>query len=134
MFTILFNILLSIIGYDVWFYISHLILHTKYLYIYHKEHHKNKINLVFTDTYVGHVLEGPFQGIGLFIPYLFYNYTILEFIITLILVNMRGMLRHDYRFTWLIGNHHLLHHQYPNYNYGEYWIDYICKTLLIKNN
>jgi sterol desaturase/sphingolipid hydroxylase (fatty acid hydroxylase superfamily) len=130
----MFNIFLSIIGYDIWFYISHLILHTEYFYIYHKEHHKNKTNLVFIDTYVGHVLEGPFQGIGMFIPYLYYKYTIYEFIITLILVNIRGMLRHDHRCVWIIGNHHLLHHKYPNYNYGEYWIDYMCDTLINKNN
>jgi sterol desaturase/sphingolipid hydroxylase (fatty acid hydroxylase superfamily) len=45
---------LLIISYDIWFYISHLILHTKYLYKYHKEHHKNKTKLIFTDTYISH--------------------------------------------------------------------------------
>jgi len=34
----------------------------------------------------------------------------------------------DHRFTWLIGNHHLLHHKYPPYNFGEYWIDKMFKT------
>jgi sterol desaturase/sphingolipid hydroxylase (fatty acid hydroxylase superfamily) len=38
------------------------------------------------------------------------------------------MMRHDDRCSFIIGNHHLIHHQYPNYNYGEYWIDYLCKT------
>jgi len=123
------NILLSIIGYDIWFYISHLMLHTQYLYIYHSEHHKNIINLTFLDTYVGHVLEGPFQGIGMFLPYLFYSVNFLEWIIILLLLNIRGMLRHDFRCAWLIGNHHLLHHQYPKYNYGEFWIDYLCGSL-----
>jgi len=122
------KVFLSIISYDIWFYISHLILHTEYFYKYHKEHHKNKINLIFTDTYVGHILEGPFQGIGMFFPYLFFNYTLSELIISLAILNIRGMMRHDYRCSWLIGNHHLIHHQYPNYNYGEYWIDYLAKT------
>ena len=124
------NIFLSILGYDIWFYISHLILHTKYLYIYHKEHHKNTINLTFLDTYTGHILEGPFQGIGILLPYVFsLSMTITDFIIVLILVNIRGMMRHDYRCVWLIGDHHLLHHQYPKYNYGEFWIDYLCNTI-----
>lgn len=128
------NIILSIIGYDIWFYISHLILHTKYFWRYHKEHHKNKLKLVFTDTYVGHILEGPFQGIGIFFPYIYIKYSTYEFIISLIIINIRGMLRHDYRCSWIIGNHHLLHHEYINYNYGEYWIDYLGKTLLNKKN
>lgn len=38
------------------------------------------------------------------------------------------MLRHDYRCSWLIGNHHLIHHMHPNYNYGEYWLDYLFNT------
>jgi sterol desaturase/sphingolipid hydroxylase (fatty acid hydroxylase superfamily) len=38
------------------------------------------------------------------------------------------MLRHDNRFSWLIGNHHLLHHKYVKYNFGEYWIDCLCGT------
>jgi sterol desaturase/sphingolipid hydroxylase (fatty acid hydroxylase superfamily) len=123
------KIIISIISYDIWFYISHLILHTKYFYKYHREHHKNKINLVFTDTYVGHWFESFFQGLGVFIPYLLgLKYTILQFIITIVFLNIRGMMRHDYRCTWIIGNHHLIHHLYPNYNYGEYWIDYIGNT------
>jgi sterol desaturase/sphingolipid hydroxylase (fatty acid hydroxylase superfamily) len=124
------NILVSIIGYDSWFYISHLILHTQYFYFYHKEHHRNIINLTFLDTYTGHILEGPFQGIGIFLPYLFnLSMTVSEIIIVLLIVNIRGMMRHDYRCIWLIGDHHLLHHQYYNCNYGEYWIDYIFNTL-----
>lgn len=124
------NIILSIIGYDIWFYISHLILHTNYLYIYHKEHHRNEINLTFLDTYTGHILEGPFQGIGILLPYLFsLSINISDYIIILLFVNMRGMMRHDHRCVWLIRNHYLLHHKYYNCNYGEYWLDYMCRTL-----
>ena len=38
------------------------------------------------------------------------------------------MMRHDTRFVWLIGNHHILHHQYTNYNFGEYWLDKLGGT------
>jgi lathosterol oxidase len=68
-----FSIIISILSYDIWFYISHVLLHTKFLYKYHKEHHVNT-KPRFLDTYVGHILEGPFQGIGMFVPYLFQNY------------------------------------------------------------
>ena len=38
------------------------------------------------------------------------------------------MMRHDERCIWLIGNHHLLHHKYSQYNFGEYWLDALCGT------
>jgi hypothetical protein len=38
-------------------------------------------------------------------------------------VGARGAMRHDHRFTPWIGNHHILHHKYPRFNFGEFWID-----------
>jgi lathosterol oxidase len=131
MITSLFNICISILSYDIWFYISHLILHTKYCWRYHKDHHKNITSLKYTDAYVSHWVEIIFQGVGMFFPYLLLKYNFTEFIITLIMVNIKGMLRHDHRCAWLIGNHHLLHHVYLHCNYGDYWIDYICNTLYV---
>jgi len=123
------HILSSILTYDIWFYISHILLHHPTLYTYHKEHH-SKLVPTCTDTYVGHILEGPFQGIGMFVPCIVFNYSYYDIVIILFFLNIRGMLRHDERFIFLIGNHHLLHHKYPKYNYGEYWIDSLCGTLL----
>jgi len=122
-------LVLHILGYDIWFYISHILLHTKYLWKYHKIHHKI-IHPKFTDTYTGHILEGPFQSLGFLLPLLFFNFDLLQFAIGLFIVNLRGMLRHDDRTIWLIGNHHLLHHEYFNVNYGEYWIDNLFGTLI----
>jgi sterol desaturase/sphingolipid hydroxylase (fatty acid hydroxylase superfamily) len=45
--------------------------------------------------------------------------------IAFLIVGARALMRHDNRFSWLIGNHHLLHHKYQKYNFGEYWIDTI---------
>jgi lathosterol oxidase len=123
------NILASILCYDIWFYISHILLHQKWLYKYHKEHHL-KIVPTYRDTYVGHRFEGIFQGVGTFFPFLFLSYNVYDVGIILLFLNARGMMRHDERFIFLIGNHHLLHHRYPTYNYGEYWIDYLCGTLI----
>jgi len=122
------KIIVSVISYDIWFYISHVLLHTQPLYKYHKEHH-SKIVPEYYDTYVGHILEGPFQGMGMFIPFLVWEYSMYDIFVILFLLNIRGMMRHDERFVFLIGNHHLLHHRYPTYNFGEYWIDYLCGTL-----
>jgi sterol desaturase/sphingolipid hydroxylase (fatty acid hydroxylase superfamily) len=121
------NIFFSIISYDIWFYLSHVLLHSKSLYKFHKEHHK-KIYPKFLDTYTGHFLEGPFQGLGMLLPFIYFNYNIYDILIVLSFLNIRGMMRHDIRFAFLIGNHHLLHHRYPKYNYGEYWLDYMFGT------
>jgi lathosterol oxidase len=124
----MFTILLSILSYDIWFYTSHVLLHTPYLYKYHKLHH-SKIEPEFLDTYLGHSFESIFQSIGTFIPFLVYKYNMIDLIIILVFLNIRGMLRHDKRGIWIVGDHHLLHHKYQQYNYGEYWIDYLCGTL-----
>jgi sterol desaturase/sphingolipid hydroxylase (fatty acid hydroxylase superfamily) len=119
------NIVFYIFSYDIWFYISHIMLHRKYLYkAIHKEHHlvDPKI-MTYKDTYVANYLESAFQGVGVLFPLLFINYNTYELLCSLIFLNMRGMLRHDNRCAWLVGNHHLLHHTYPNYNFGEYWLD-----------
>ena len=58
------KILFYILSYDVWFYLSHLLLHTKYGYAWiHKHHHAvNYKTMRYSDAYVGHTLESPFQG------------------------------------------------------------------------
>ena len=116
-----------ILGYDIWFYLSHRLLHTKLLWKYHSLHHEY-VHPTFTDTYSGHFLEGPFQSLGFLLPYIVYDFNIIACVIAGIVVNIRGMMRHDARTIWLIGNHHLLHHQYSNRNYGEYWIDKLIGT------
>ncbi len=124
------HIFVFILSYDVWFYLSHIILHNKTVYkIVHKEHHSTNYNTIcFKDAYVGHYIEGPFQGMGILFPLFFVKFNLYLLVYSILLVNIRGMLRHDHRFIWLIGNHHLLHHKYPQYNYGEYWLDKLLGT------
>jgi lathosterol oxidase len=119
-----------IVSYDIWFYFSHVMLHHTYFYkIIHKEHHSIDYKILnFKDTYVGHFIEGPFQGMGILLPLLFIKFKVYLFFYSLLIINIRGMLRHDHRFIWLIGNHHLLHHKYPKYNFGEYWLDKLFGT------
>jgi sterol desaturase/sphingolipid hydroxylase (fatty acid hydroxylase superfamily) len=122
------NILLSILCYDVWFYASHVFLHT-FMYSYHAIHHSTDADaLLWSDTYVSHPAEDAIQSLGMFFPYAFCTYTVAETGIILLLLNVRGMIRHDHRMGWLT-RHHLLHHKYMNYNYGEYWIDCACGTV-----
>lgn len=123
------NILLSILCYDIWFYISHRFLHMPWAYMTIHHIHHQKIVPTAADTYEGHWSEGPLQSLGTFFPWIACEYTIGEFLLILLFLNARGMMRHDERFVWLIGNHHLLHHRYPRWNYGEYWLDWLGGTL-----
>jgi len=124
-------IFLQILCYDLWFYASHIILHYRIPYskIHYKHHQKSYVTLIFWDAYEGNHLEGIIQSAGLFVPYLLLDIPLSYLCIAGFITNLRGLMRHDDRCTWLIGNHHLLHHKYPNYNYGEYWIDKMCGTL-----
>jgi len=125
----LWRMYFPVLTYDIWFYISHVMLHSKLLYPIHSIHHQ-KEEPQWMDTYLGHWLESPFQGIGTFVPYLFYTYTWQETMGILVFLNIRGMMRHDKRTAWLVdGGHHLEHHRRPLCNYGEVWIDWLCGTL-----
>jgi lathosterol oxidase len=130
------NIFFYMISYDIWFYFSHVFLHYKNIYkIIHKKHHTIDYNIInFKDTYVSHIIEGPFQWMGISFPLLFIKFNMYTFLCSLMIVNIRGMLRHDNRFIWLIGNHHILHHKYPQYNFGEYWLDKLFGTIYPNKN
>jgi sterol desaturase/sphingolipid hydroxylase (fatty acid hydroxylase superfamily) len=119
------QVLCVILGYDLWFYTSHIILN-KWLYSIHTLYHQ-----IVNPVYTGHWFEGPFQGMGVFFPYLFMKFDLMTFVFAIVLINVRSMLRHDDNNILLIGNHHLLHHQ--QYNYGEYWIDWLCCTRYVKD-
>jgi sterol desaturase/sphingolipid hydroxylase (fatty acid hydroxylase superfamily) len=139
----IYYILILILSYDIWFYISHIILHNYKLYsIIHNVHHSiDYKNMNFKDTYVSHFIESPFQGMGIFFPLIFINFNTYAYLYSITILNIRGMLKHDVNYIWLMGNHHILHHTYSQYNFGEYWLDKLfgtnypnvdeCKTGLI---
>ena len=128
-------IFLIIISYDIWFYLSHIILHMNFIKKIHKIHHStNYKKLKFTDTSHAHLIENILQPLGAFIPLIFFNINIYLLINTCIFIYFRGLLRHDYRIINIVGNHHILHHKYPKYNYGEYWLDKLFGTIYPNEN
>jgi len=101
-----------IVCYDVWFYISHIMMH-RYFYKIHGKYY----------------LESVFQSLGFIIPFIHLKssliYQPINIMTAFAFVNVRGILRH--RIPWL-GEHHMLHHKYPTYNFGEYWLDDLFDT------
>lgn len=120
--------LLYVLYYDVFFYFAHRLLHTRALYPIHKFHHAKHIT-EYHDFYTVHIIEVPFTSIGLFMAIYLHKFYIYQFILSILFINIRGMMCHDYKCVCYIGDHHLLHHKYYKCNYGEYWLDYIFGTL-----
>lgn len=122
----MYLIILHILCYDLWFYVSHRFLHHKTIYYIHKLHHSVPHHtLTYSHTNIGHRIENIVSPAGIILPCVM-EFSYLQ--LCYMFVGLRGAMRHDNRCIWLIGNHHILHHKYPNYNYGEYWIDKMCGT------
>jgi sterol desaturase/sphingolipid hydroxylase (fatty acid hydroxylase superfamily) len=125
----MFIVFLHILCYDLWYYLSHIILHNPNVYFIHKIHHSSRHNLLtYVDTKKGHYIEHVIQPLGIFVPCIFFGLCTNNLAISFSIVVVRNFMKHDHRCSWLIGNHHLLHHKHPKFNFGEYWIDEICST------
>ena len=122
-----FFVLMSIISYDIWFYFIHRLFHHKKMYLYHKKHHI-KTHPTWKDTFLADKLENTIMGIGSLLPALYFNDYYLETAIASTICFGRGILHHDERFIFMVGDHHLIHHKTFNHNYGEKWIDVLFGT------
>lgn len=124
----LLQCLLHLIGYDMWFYVSHRALHWPRFWWIHAQHHERVTNLRWPDAYHGHWIESTVQSAGFLLPAAVGLWNWPAAIVTAALINARGLARHDARMTWLIGDHHLLHHARPKWNFGEPWLDALGGT------
>lgn len=133
--------LVIIFGYDIWFYYSHVLLHTRYLYKYHKKHHEH-IHPTATTSYYGHISEDIVSFISIMLTFLIFypNISILSTTIGAIYTGCRGLAQHEPRFVnhpilkYLCDDHHLLHHKHFTGNYGAKWIDWLHGTTINKIN
>lgn len=128
--SLIVGIAFHIFFYDVWFYITHVVFHRSSLYWIHKVHHRRPVEQITHEhAHEAHWIENIVQPLGVLVPCIFAGQILwFELVLAFSFISLRGMMRHDHRCSWLIGNHHLLHHKYSNCNFGEYWIDYLCGT------
>ena len=125
----MYALIAHILGYDIWFYVSHRLLHMPALWWIHKGHHAY-MHPKWYNTYDGHLIEGPFQSLGYLLPFVIGLWSPWEAFAALVLINLRGMGRHDPRSApYVDGGHHLAHHLRFTTNYGEPWLDRLCGTL-----
>jgi len=113
--------------YDVWFYFSNVLIH-KFMVEYHKERPIHYYTYKY--EYYFHLLV--IKSLGLLIPFMKLRtsaiWVPINFVSAVGYVTIRGKLRQNNQFVWLVGNHHLLHHKYPHYNFGEIWLDELFDT------
>jgi sterol desaturase/sphingolipid hydroxylase (fatty acid hydroxylase superfamily) len=128
----MFAFFIHVVCYDLWYYMIHMYLHNIQLYKYHKYHHFTRhTELTYSDAFDGHIIEYPLQTVGIVIPSIIITYDLPSILAAYLFVTIRTYLYHDHRCVWLVGNHHLLHHKHPKYNFGERWIDATFGTLYI---
>ena len=117
-----------LLGYDLWFFASHIVFHkVPWAWEIHKIHHEKRFP-IWKDTYHAHWIEGPIQSLGFALPWLLGYWSWTASFFAFAVAQIRGLARHDPRMNWLVGNHHLLHHQLYTVNYGEPWLDKVWGT------
>ncbi len=119
--------LAHILCYDIWFYASHRALHWPQLWWIHQIHHE-AVYPTWPDTHHGHWLESVVQCLGYGVPFICGVWSPWEAAAAAVVLQLRGLARHDPRTSWVDGGHHLVHHRRFTKNYGEPWLDWLCGT------
>ena len=115
---------------DATFTFTHALLHTKYLYWLHKQHHTNNPSFS-TSTFDSHIIEYLFGNVSTgLIPMLLVPGSDITQIIWLIGANINTVAGHH------MEGPHMIHHKLLKYNYGQglYLWDRLFGTYRDTNN
>ena len=105
--------------YDIWFYLSRVLMHN---FTFHFHDYNPSINY-YTYKYEYYYQIMVIECLGFLVPLIYIDQQPIHILLSIFLITLRGRLRQSEQFVWLIGNHHILHHKYPQYNFGAYWLD-----------
>ena len=126
-----------VLAYDVWFYYFHRLLHTSWLYAYHRKHHEYKRNVCARATFHADRLENALSAAGVLVPLVAVPGVELPAVVAgSLLCGIMGIIHHDPHLVtlpglrWVFDEHHIRHHTHPVGNYGRYWIDYLHGTVI----
>tara|TARA_B110000208_G_C11737533_1_gene418668 strand:+ start:809 stop:1516 length:708 start_codon:yes stop_codon:yes gene_type:complete len=122
---------------DIIFYSAHRLLHTKYLYKYHKKHHEIKNPIIVSALYMG-IIDLYFSNLSpLALTFILLNYNILtaQIFIFLQIIFSLPIAHGGYN---NISEDHNFHHTLFKYNFGssssKLCMDNVFKTNYIEND
>ena len=123
----------AIVGYDLWFYFIHRVLHVPAVYKrFHYQHHAFR-HPTAREAFHASVTENVLSGLGILTPVLWLRpFSAGGLAAAWFICFVRGVLRHDARAAWLVGHHHLQHHLNPDCNFSAWYIDALLGTAYNK--
>lgn len=124
--NMIYTLFIYTLNADLFFYTFHRILHSKYFYKYHKQHHEIKHPFGISGLYASK-LEFVSDLFVVFIPIYLTPSNVYVIYVWTLLGNINTILSHSGHKFW--GRFHYRHHEKHNCNYGLFGImDYIFMT------
>lgn len=132
--NILIRLLLLIVMAEIWFYYMHRLMHNKYMFKWHKDHHM-LINCAFGALYCSPIEMVLVNQLSLAVPLQLLGFYFVEIIIINIITALNILRSHGNVISnnkWISGTRiHELHHRRLTCNYGIfYFLDIIHNTYI----